>query len=167
MVLELGLMIMISFKKNTFRLVEVKLIKKERAHPFNLKIQDSTIAGKFFQFMIGENDRETFSVIGLDAKGFITYYEKAHIGILSQSIIHPREIFKSAIVSNSHSIIIAHNHPSGDVTPSGSDCDITKDIETAGKILKIEVLDHLIISDDKYYSIRENKTHYNEEKKNE
>ncbi len=75
---------------------------------------------------------------------------------VNSSIVHPREIFKTAILSNAASIIISHNHPSGDPTPSKEDISITTRLKECGKILGIEVLDHVIIGEyDKYLSFKE------------
>jgi len=74
-------------------------------------------------------------------------------------LVHPREVFKAAILNNCNSIIVTHNHPSGDVTPSQADIQVTDILKKAGKLLNIEVLDHIITGDeDTYYSMRENGT---------
>ena len=146
--------------KNMYQLVEVKLTKRKKQFPFNQPIQSPHDAGKFFQRMISHKDREVLCAIGMDIKGNITYYEVINIGTLSQSVIHPREVFKASILSNSNAIIIAHNHPSGDVTPSNSDRSTTKRIMEAGEIIGIDLIDHFIIAEDKYYSIKEGKTYY-------
>lgn len=153
--------------KNTYNLVEVRLTRKKRLFPFDIPILTPGAAGKFFQTMISHKDREVLCAIGMDMKGYITYYEVIHIGTLSQSIIHPREVFKASILSNSSAIIIAHNHPSGDVSPSNNDRHATKRIMEAGELIGIDLIDHLIIAEDRYYSIKENKTYYNERKENE
>jgi len=77
-------------------------------------------------------------------------------GILNASIVHPREVFKSAIKESANTIVIVHNHPSGDSTPSEEDRKITKILSDAGKLLDIKLLDHVIIGDT-YYSFKENK----------
>jgi DNA repair protein RadC len=144
---------------NGFHLVEVKLTKKKRFKQVEKPIQSSIEVGCFFQSILSDKDREWLCAIGLDIKGYINYLEVINIGTLNQAIIHPREVFKSAIIANSNAIIMAHNHPSGDVQPSESDRRATYQIGEAGKILGIELLDHLIIAEDKYYSIKENKTY--------
>ncbi|WP_332236837.1 JAB domain-containing protein [Sporolactobacillus sp. KGMB 08714] len=100
-------------------------------------------------------DREYFIVVSLDTKNQPMSVNICHIGNLNFSIVHPREVFKAAILSNSCSIIVAHNHPSGIVEPSQEDKEITKRLVSAGNIIGIEVLDHIIISDDKYLSFKE------------
>ncbi|MEI5988485.1 JAB domain-containing protein, partial [Dehalobacter restrictus] len=77
------------------------------------------------------------------------------VGSLNSSIVHPRECFKDAIRRNTNTIILLHNHPSGDPSPSREDLDITKRLAEGGKILGIEVLDHIIIGDKKYVSLKE------------
>ena len=100
-------------------------------------------------------DREHLVLITLDTKNVITSITTISIGSLNTSIVHPREVFKTAILSNAASIILAHNHPSGDSTPSKEDINITDRIKESGKILGIDLLDHLIIGDDSYISLKE------------
>lgn len=100
-------------------------------------------------------DREYLVLLTLDTKNCINSITTVSIGSLNTSIVHPREVFKTAILSNASSIILAHNHPSGDVIPSKEDINITHRIKECGKILGIELLDHLIIGDDNYSSLKE------------
>jgi len=96
-------------------------------------------------------DREHLIVIGLDTKNQPCYREIASIGTLGEMYVHPREIFKKAIIMSCASIIIAHNHPSGDTNPSAEDKAFTRKLVSAGKLLGIQVLDHVIIGDS-YFS---------------
>lgn len=81
---------------------------------------------------------------------------RCHVGSLNSSIVHPREVFKSAILNNVASVILAHQHPSGDIKPSMEDINVTKRLVEAGKLLGIEVLDHLIVnSDNSFTSLKE------------
>ena len=98
-------------------------------------------------------DREHFIVIGLDSKNKPCYREIVHIGTLNKTVIHPREVFKKAIMMSSNSLIIAHNHPSGDTAPSQEDIKVTNDLKKCGEILQINLLDHIIIGKDSYKSI--------------
>lgn len=93
-------------------------------------------------------DREHFVVLLLNTKNKVLGINTVSIGTLNASLVHPREIFKPAILINAAAIILVHNHPSGDPTPSSEDMEITQRLCKAGEILGIEVLDHLIISDD-------------------
>ncbi|MGM9532028.1 JAB domain-containing protein, partial [Intestinibacter sp.] len=92
----------------------------------------------------------------LDTKNQPTNISVVSVGSVNASIVHPREVFKTAILSNSSKIMLAHNHPSQILKPSAEDKLITKRIQDAGEILGIELLDHLILGDNKYFSFKEN-----------
>jgi len=98
---------------------------------------------------------ETFHVLSLDTKNYVTRQRRIFEGSLNISIVHPREVFKFAIEESAASLIVAHNHPSGDPTPSSEDIKITKQLVDAGKILDIPILDHIIIGDGRYVSLKE------------
>ena len=98
---------------------------------------------------------EKFIVIALDGSHSVIRTEVISSGILNRAIIHPREVFRTAIMANAASIIIAHNHPSGNLDPSKEDRDITYRLKDAGELLGIEVLDHIIVSIKGYYSFLE------------
>lgn len=100
-------------------------------------------------------DREQFYVLHLTAKNQVIAMEQVAMGTLTNSLLHPREVFKAAIVSNSAQIILCHNHPSGNVQPSREDELITTRIIQAGEILGIEILDHVIIGNGNYCSMKE------------
>lgn len=99
-------------------------------------------------------DREHFKVIYLNRKGGIIHIEDISVGGLHSSIAHPREVFKNAVKRSAASIILVHNHPSGDPTPSHEDMETTRRLVEAGQIVGIEVLDHVIIGDNKYCSMK-------------
>lgn len=85
----------------------------------------------------------------------IGYHEVSH-GTLASSLVHPREVFKAALLNNSHAIILAHNHPSGRTEPSAQDIAVTKQLIKAGKLLNVQILDHIIIGDGTAFSFRRN-----------
>ena len=97
-------------------------------------------------------DREEFLVLLLDGKNKLLGFNVVSIGNLTGSLTHPREVYKAAILGNAASIILLHNHPSGDPIPSQEDLEITKRLRESGEILGIKVLDHVIIGDGKYLS---------------
>jgi DNA repair protein RadC len=101
-----------------------------------------------------DKNKEQFMILHLDSKNRVIKDEIVSIGTLNASIIHPREVFKSAIKESVNSIILVHNHPSGDVTPSSEDEEITMRLFEAGKLLDIKVLDHVIVGDG-YWSWKE------------
>jgi len=88
---------------------------------------------------------ETFLVLLLNTRRRLITWEKISDGILDSILVHPREVFKHAIASNAAAIVLVHNHPSGDPTPSEADIKVTRDLIRAGQLLKIDVLDHIII----------------------
>jgi DNA repair protein RadC len=104
---------------------------------------------------IGDMDREVLLLVCLDTKNQPTAINICHIGSLSSSIVHPREVMKTAILSNAASMIIAHNHPSGNASPSHEDIEVTKRMKEAGKIIGIDLLDHIIVGDEVFLSLKE------------
>jgi DNA repair protein RadC len=99
--------------------------------------------------------QEHFVCLYLNTKNQVIHKQTVFIGSLNASIVHPREIFKEGLKRSAASIICFHNHPSGDPTPSREDIDVTKRLKECGKILGIELLDHIIIGDRKYISLKE------------
>ena len=104
---------------------------------------------------IKENKKENFVVLYLDARNKLIAKETVSIGTINASLVHPREVFEPAIRELTVQIILVHNHPSGDSQPSEDDLILTKRLIEAGKILGIEVIDHIIITKDKYFSFKE------------
>lgn len=89
-------------------------------------------------------DKENFVVLFLDTRKRVIGFEIIACGILDSVLVHAREVFRPAIVANAHSIIVAHNHPTGDPTPSTADIRVTRDLIRAGQMLKLELVDHVI-----------------------
>jgi DNA repair protein RadC len=102
---------------------------------------------------IGQEDREHFVIIMLDTRNKLIGLHTVSIGTLNANLIHPREVFKAPIISNAASIILGHNHPSGDLEPSKEDYDVTDRLKKSGELLGIRILDHIIVSDRSYRSI--------------
>ncbi|WP_262122467.1 RadC family protein [Anaerococcus sp. Marseille-Q5996] len=118
------------------------------------KIKNSEDIYQYLKNEVQDKKNECFYAILLDTKNVIISKEVISIGTLDASIVHPREAFKPAIKKSAKSIVFAHNHPSGDFTPSKDDFRITQRLVEAGEILDIEVLDHIIIGKDGYYSFK-------------
>ena len=100
-------------------------------------------------------DREHFVCLHLNARNQVNALETISVGSLNATLVHPREVFKSAILNNAASVILAHNHPSNDTTPSREDIELTRRMVQAGEILGIDVLDHVIVTPDRFLSMRE------------
>ncbi len=99
--------------------------------------------------------KEHFVCLFLNTKNHLIFKEVISIGSLNSAIVHPREVFRAAIKRSSASLICTHNHPSGDPEPSIEDVNLTKRLIAAGEIIGIEVLDHVIIGGNRYYSLKE------------
>lgn len=96
---------------------------------------------------LAHEDREHFAILMLDAKNHLLGIHTVAIGILTGALVAPREVFKAAILANAASIIVGHNHPSGDPTPSPEDHQVTERLRSAGELLDIPVLDHVVIGE--------------------
>ncbi|HBQ26694.1 MAG TPA: hypothetical protein DD791_09915 [Syntrophomonas sp.] len=106
------------------------------------------------QLDIENLDREHFIALYLNRKGVILAAETISVGGLHSSIVHPREVFKPALLVSAASIIVLHNHPSGDPTPSQPDIDITNRLIAAGEVIGIEVIDHVVIGHNTWVSLK-------------
>jgi DNA repair protein RadC len=102
-----------------------------------------------------DKNKEHFWTFGLNTRNRVLYVELVTLGLLDQTIVHPREVFRFAIMKGVKSIIIAHNHPSGDCTPSDRDAALTRKMRECGNVLGIHVLDSLVVSDSGYFSYSE------------
>ena len=120
-----------------------------------IKITNAIDAYRYFSKVIEEDTQENFMVIYLDNQSQYISHKLLFKGTLNQSIVHPREIIKEALLINSNKLILMHNHPSGINTPSHSDDEVTKSIIEAGYIFSIKVLDHIIVGKNDYYSYQE------------
>jgi DNA repair protein RadC len=121
--------------------------------PKKIPLNSSAAVAKFLQRSIGREKKEHFVMLSLDARNNLIKKSGISIGTLNASVVHPREVFKEAIQCSAASIIIAHNHPSGDINPSDEDIEMTKRLKEAGKILGIEILDHVIVARSAHYSL--------------
>ena len=105
--------------------------------------------------LLQDEATEVFGIVCLTTKHRVIAYHEVSRGALDATLVHPREVFKAAILANAAAIVLAHNHPSGDPTPSSADTELTRRLVEAGELLGIQVLDHLIIGDGGYLSFRE------------
>ncbi len=121
------------------------------------KVSSAKDVYKFACFMEwNEHEQEHLFAIHLDAKNKIKGYTLVTMGLIDRSHIHAREVFRSAIINGASRIILVHNHPSGDPTPSSQDISSTREMRCAGKIIGIQITDHIILGEIDYYSLLDN-----------
>ena len=119
------------------------------------KVGSPADVAKFLGGSFAFLDKEHFKVLYLDVKNQIIHEETVSVGTLSSSLVHPREVFKPAIKRSAYGLIAAHNHPSGDTSPSDDDLVTTKRLQEAGEIVGIKLIDHLIFGRGNFISLRE------------
>lgn len=135
-------------------IVSIKMVR-EASVLYDIRKMDSSKDGaELGKRFLQDLDREQLIVCCLDTKNQPTAINVVSVGSLNTSIVHPREVFKPAILSNSASIILFHNHPSGDSAPSREDISITERIKESGNILGIKLIDHIIIGEDSYCRLK-------------
>ena len=135
---------------------QVKLVRDGSQPSERKKVDCAATAARILQQYLEGADREHFVVLLLDTQNQVIGIHTVTIGTLDASLIHPREVYKTAILANAASVLLAHNHPSGDPTPSTEDLMVTRQLSEAGITIGIEVLDHVVVGDTgRYYSFRE------------
>lgn len=136
------------------QVVKLKMVREQVSLPVE-KISFPQDVVEVLKWYIGDSDRENMVVVALDTRLQIACIHTASIGTVSEATVHPREIFKVAILANASSIIIGHNHPAGSLLESKADIEATKRIAEAGKVLGINLLDSIIVTDTGYISLKE------------
>lgn len=136
-------------------IVSIKMVKEASVLYDIRKIDSPKDGAELGKRFLQDLDREQLIVCCLDTKNQPTAINVVSVGSLNTSIVHPREVFKLAILSNSASIILFHNHPSGDPEPSKEDISISERIKESGIILGIKLIDHIIIGNNSYCSLKE------------
>ena len=129
----------------------------------NIKLNNSKKIYEYFKDLFIDENQENFYAIYLDTKSNLISYKLLFKGTLNTSCVHPREIFKYAFLDSAYSIVIIHNHPSGDATPSNEDRELTSNLMNIGIIMSIPIVDHIIIGKNEYFSFYE---YINEDKNN-
>jgi DNA repair protein RadC len=137
-------------------IVSIKLVREATVLYQNRTINSPQDAVELVEPFLQDQDRECFLVVCVDTKNQPTAINIVSIGTLNSSLVHPREVFKTSILANAYGIILAHNHPSGDPSPSNEDREVTRRLIEAGKVLGVEVLDHIVIgSNSRFVSLKE------------
>ncbi|MDB8789188.1 JAB domain-containing protein [Romboutsia sp. 1001216sp1] len=143
--------------KKRVDIVSIKVVKDYSIQYSPRKVSNPRDAYKLFERFLLDIDREKFLVACFNTKNEPVNISVVSVGTLNSSLVHPREVMKTAILSNSNSIMIAHNHPSGSLEPSTEDKNITDRLIKVCEILGIKLLDHIIIgTKDNYFSFKEN-----------
>lgn len=132
-----------------------KRINKKRENIIDIKITNPAIVYEYFQDLVNET-QEFFYTLYLDSNKRILSKKLLFIGTVNQSMVHPRDIYKMAYQVNAVGIICVHNHPTGDVRPSKSDINTTIRLKEVSDLMGVELVDHIIIGKNKYYSFLEN-----------
>jgi DNA repair protein RadC len=133
----------------------IQKVLESRITEKQITLSSPDTVAHYLQQMIGYSDRENFCVIYLDIRNNLISSEVLFSGDINKSVVHVRYLCRKALLNNAVSVILSHNHPSGKVDPSISDIDITKHVKKSLKLIDIEVLDHIIVSEKNYYSFRE------------
>lgn len=136
-------------------IVSVKMVKESSFLYQTRTISSPKDAYEMIKEQLEGLDREQFIIACLNTKNEPTNISVVSVGSLNKAIVHPREVFKTAILSNASSIMAFHNHPSGDTTPSQQDIQLTHRLVEAGELLGIKLVDHLIIGDGSFTSLKE------------
>lgn len=145
-----------SIENTTVEIVDVHLIRQGELVFSQMNVTSPYVGVDIFRKYLGEKDREHFVLICLNQKNAPTHIQTVHIGDISSAIISPREVFKVAILTNASRIIVAHNHPSGVCEPSAEDKNMTDRLVQSGELLGIPLIDHLIVTQDDFYSFKQN-----------
>ena len=149
----------IGFSKGASILAGIELgkrVNKKFCSINNMQITSTDIVFEYYRDLFFNKKQEYFYCVFLDTNKVVICEKLIFIGTLDYSVVHPREVFKEAILVSASSIICIHNHPSGNVVPSRNDIEITNRLISVGEMLGIKVIDHVIIGSDKYYSFLEN-----------
>lgn len=120
-----------------------------------IRVTSPSIAANYVLSEMSVLEQEHFRIMTLNTKKEINFIREISKGTINMTIVHSREVFRAAISDNAHSIILLHNHPTGDPSPSKEDIKLTKNLLEASKIIGIDILDHIIIGDNKYFSFLE------------
>lgn len=145
-------------EQKLLEVVTIKQVLRKTKNKFaGYQIKSPEHAAEVAHHFIGDDACEVMLSIMLNTKNEVVAIHRFSVGSLNSAIIHPRETFKSAILNNAASIILAHQHPSNNPTPSPEDVDVTNRLVEAGKILGIDILDHVVVTayKGKYVSLKE------------
>ena len=151
----LDLMKVTDLQKSKVRALFEVSVRVSREKVDTVKISSPDDAAMLMMEELRHEQKEHFKILLLDTKNNVKKVVEISVGSLNSSIVHPREVFKEAVINSCSSIILVHNHPSGEPKPSHEDITLTSRLDECGKIMGIRVLDHIIIGDGIYFSFKE------------
>lgn len=134
--------------------VRIALVR-DRGPRYRTNVRQAEDVFRMFRREVATLDREVFSAVLLDGRNSVLGVNRVSVGSLTATLVHPREVFKAAILANAAALILVHNHPSGDPTPSAEDDALTTRLRSAGELMGIKVLDHIVLTGDTYRSMAE------------
>ena len=141
--------------KNLY-MVRIKTVREKKVPYCGESLTSAEKACDIVRPIIGDSDKEVVVTMCLDAKLKPVTIERTAIGTTDQCMVLPKEILKTAMLSNAYGIMVFHNHPSGEVRPSSQDMEMTKLLYAVSKLMGFELIDHIVVSGDEYYSFKEN-----------
>jgi DNA repair protein RadC len=148
-------------ERRTWRRVRLSLVRERAEHSFShpRAVRHGGDVAALLREFLGEDPRERFAVVYLDTRHRPIAVHEAHVGTCDGVAVHPREVFGPALLLAATSIVAAHTHPSGDPSPSAEDRLVTDRLRDAGMLLGIQLLDHLVIGSERYYSFADEGFH--------
>lgn len=140
--------------------METKIIREVAINyrsekPLNDTLKGPESVAHFVRAILPDNSREHFIALYLNASHKVIAYSVVSTGTANATLVHPREVYQAAVLLGAIALIVTHNHPSGDVTPSSEDFKVTRQLKEAGEILGIRLLDHLVVAEANYFSFNE------------
>ena len=144
-------------ERRSWRRVRLSLVRERSEQPFTIRHGGDVVS--LVRAFLGDDPRERFAVVYLDTKNRPIAVHEAHVGTCDSSPVHPREVFGPAVSLAATAIVVAHNHPSGDPTPSAEDRAVTQRLRDAGELLGIQLLDHVVVGSARYYSFADEAFH--------
>ena len=141
-------------RRRSTRVVRLVTTELQRCAPRDgVRVTGPEVAARVLMDRIGRKDREHLVVLHLDGRHRVAAVETVAVGTLTAALVHPREVFKGALLANAAALLVGHNHPSGDLEPSAEDLASRSRLAEAGALLGIPVLDYLIVSRDDYRAL--------------
>ena len=137
-------------ERRTWRRVRLSLVREHAERPYAVRHAGDVVG--MLRAFLGDDPRERFAVVYLDTRHRPIAVHDAHVGTCDSSPVHPREVFGPAVMLAAAAVVVAHNHPSGDPSPSPEDRAVTERLRQAGELLGIALLDHVVIGDERFYS---------------